>query len=232
MEIGILGFLKNYYFIVIYGVALLFSIVRYKLYFDSILKYFPILIGYTLISEILGGLIAENDHFQIVYLDGYSSYNSLILNFFEIIFFLYFFYVFWNVISVIRFKKIIKYGAVLFIISSLVNPFFQDPMLFPQMIASSIGSLVLVASSIFYFIELRSKTNIPYHRNLLFWISLGLVLFYTFYPFILLIGFDYDLYQKLHIRIIHHVLIALMYLCFILGFILMRRIRPPKNNEM
>ncbi len=230
MEIGILGFLINYYFIVVYGVAMFFSLVRYKFYFDSFLKYLPILIGYTLISEILGGLIAENDHFQIVYLDGYASYNSLILNFFEIIFFLYFFYVFWSVISVPRFKKWIKYGAVLFIICSVVNPFFQDAMLFPQMLGSSVGSIILVMCTILYFKEIKSKSNIPNHRNLLFWISLGLLLFYSFYPFILTTGyFNYELYQKLYVRQLHYLLIALMYGCFIIGFVLMRRIRPKED---
>ncbi len=226
-------FLINNYYVFLYGITLIISLVRYRKYFDSILKYLPILIGYTLLNEILGNLIREIDDLQIVYLEGYSYYNHLVYNIFEIVFFLYFFYVYRNAVSKIKFKNWIKYGAFLFITCSIINPFFQDFLLYPQMIALTIGSIVLIFSILLYFLDKKTITNFPNRYNLLFWISLGLLLFYTFYPFIILLGFfDYELYQKLHIRIIHHVLIAVMYLCFILGFMLMRRIRPPANNEM
>ena len=232
MALSIFEFIKNNYILAFYAIALLLSILRYRRYYDSLLKYFPILIGYTLLTEILGKLIRDNDDLQIVYLDGYAFYNQLIFNIFDIVFFLYFFYVYRNAVSKIKFKNWIKYGAFLFITCSIINPFFQDFLLYPQMIALTIGSLVLIFSILLCFLDKKTSTNFPNRHNLLFWISLGLLLFYTFYPFILLLGFDYDLYQKLHIRIIHHVLIALMYSCFILGFILMRRIRPLENNEM
>lgn len=146
---------------------------------------------------------------------------------YSILSFFYFFYVFSNALTNLRFKNWIKYGAVLFIISSIINPFFQDFLLFPQMIASTVGSVVLIFSILLYLIGKKSIANVNNHQNLLFWISLGLLMFYSFYPFILLIGyFDYGLYQKLHIRTIQHVLIAVMYSCFILGFIFMKRIRP------
>ncbi len=229
MALSIFEFIKNNYILAFYAIALLLSILRYRRYYDSLLKYFPILIGYTLFSELIGYIISEYDDIQIVYLEGYSYYNNLVFNIFDIIFFLYFFYVYRNAVSNIKFKNWIKYGVFLFIACSVVNPFFQDFLLYPQMIALTIGSLVLIFSILLYFLDKKTITNFPNRHNLLFWISLGLLLFYTFYPFILLIGFDYDLYHKLHIRIIHHVLIALMYSCFILGFILMRRIRPTED---
>jgi hypothetical protein len=184
------------------------------------------IIAYTLISEILGTLIRKYDNLQIIYLEGYSFYNSLILNIFDIVFFLFFYYVFWHALSSFKSKGLIKYGAILFITSSLLNPFFQDFMLLPQMLASSMGSAVLIGCIILYFNKLRSGTDISNFHNLLFWISLGLLIFYTFYPFILLIGyFNYELYLDLHIRQVHHILISVMYLCFILGFVFMRRVR-------
>ena len=227
MNQGVFDILFDNYFMALYAVALVLSIIRYRRYFESLLKYLPILIGYTLISESLGYFIRENDDLQIVYLEGYSFYNQLIFNIFDIIFFLYFFYVYRNAVSEIKYKKWIKYGAFLFIACTLINPFFQDFLLYPQLLASTVGSAVLICSIVLYFLDLKQNTNMPNHNNLLFWISLGLLIFYTFYPLILLIGFfDYDLYQKLHLRTIHHLLIVVMYSCFILGFILMRRIRP------
>ena len=185
------------------------------------------IIAYTLISEILGLVIREYDDIQIVYLEGHSFYNMLIFNIFDIVFFLYFFHVYRNAISSFKFKNWIKYGVILFVIISIINPFFQDFILYPQMIASTVGSIVLVLSIILFFIGKKSIVKIPYHQNLLFWISWGLLIFYVLYPFILFIGhFDYDLYQKLHLRTIHHLLIVVMYSCFILGFLLMRRIKP------
>ena len=219
--------IRENYFLIFYALALLLALGQYRKYFDSLLKYFPMIIAYTLISEILGTVVRDYENIQIVYLEGYSFYNQLIFNIFDIVFFLYFFYVYRNAVSEKKYKKWIIYGAILFIACSLINPFYQDFLLYPQMIASSIGSLVLAVCTILYFLKLKSKTNIPYHRNLLFWISLGLLIFYSFYPLILTVGyFNYELYQKLHARTIHHFLIAMMYSCFILGFILMRRIRP------
>ena len=223
-------FLKENYFLVFYALAFALSLLRYNRYFDSLLKYFPIIIAYTLISEFLGYFIRVNDNLQIIYIEGYSFYNQLIFNIFDIVFFLYFFYVFSNALINLRFKNWIKYGAVLFIISSIINPFFQDFLLFPQLIASTVGSIVLIISILLYLFGKKSIANVTNHQNLLFWISIGLLLFYSFYPFILLIGyFDYGLYQKLHMLTILHVLIAVMYSCFILGFIFMKRFRPIKE---
>ncbi|EAR00046.1 hypothetical protein [Maribacter sp. HTCC2170] len=217
-------FLFNNYFLAFYALALVFSLVTYKKYFDTVLKYLPILITYTLITEILGLLIRDVEEIQIVYLDGYSYYNLLIYNIFDIIFFLFFFYVFWIVLYAKRFKRLIKYGGILFIIVSLVNPFFQDFVLSPQLFASTVGSVVLIACIWFYFIQLKSNQEIRNNRDLLFWISIGLLVFYSFYPFIFIIGhYDHGLYQELYIRQILHLLIAFMYSCFILGFLLAKR---------
>ena len=230
MTLGNLEFIKENYFIALYAVALLLSIIRYNRYFDSLLKYLPMIIAYTLISEILGLVIREYDDIQIVYLEGYSFYNMLIFNIFDIIFFLYFFHVYRNAISIFKFKNWIKYGAILFIVCSIINPFIQNFLLYAQMMASTIGSIVLIFSILLYFLDKKVITNVPNRQNLLFWISWGLLLFYIFYPFILLLGyFDYELYKQFHVKIVHHILIAVMYSCFILGFLFMRRIRPSED---
>ncbi len=220
-------FLVGNYFMLFYALAFIFSMVRYSKYYHTVLKYLPILIGYTLITEVLGFLIRDYDTIQIVYIDEYSYYNHLIFNLFDVIFFLYFFYVYRNTISSPKFKNWIKYGAILFIMCSIINPFFQDFLLYPQLLASTIGSIVLIFSILLYFLDKKAIVNVPNRQNLLFWISWGLLFFYTFYPFILLLGyFDDELYKQFHVRMVQHILIAVMYSCFILGFILMRRIRP------
>lgn len=225
MGIEIKEFLLGNYFILFYALGLIFSIATYKKYFDSVLKYLPILIAYTLTTETLGLIIRENSEIRLVLADEYAHYNILIFNIFDIIFFLYFFYVFRSAMLNVRFRNWITYSALLFIIISLVNPFFRNFMLFPQMTASTFGSLALVIIIIFYLIESKSERKTGFH-DLLFWVSVGLLIFYAFYPFIMLVGyFDYELYLRLRVRTLLHILIAVMYSCFIIGFLSIKRVR-------
>ena len=214
-----LDFLKIHYFDILYGIALVYSIIKYRYYFDSILKYFPILIGYTLLSELLGFIIRHSDNFQLVYKQGYSYYNQLIYNIFDVVFFLYFFYVFWQAVKNSKVKKFIKLGIVLFILVSIINPFTQDIVILPQMYAIITGSIVLIFCVLNYLYERREIKNEKQKANLLFWISIGLLTFYLFYPIVISIGIlDYELYQQFRLGQINRILIAAMYSCFIIGF--------------
>jgi hypothetical protein len=114
----------------------------------------------------------------------------------------------------------VRYGAVLFLLASLIDPFFHDPILYPQYVAIAVGSLVLVGSGLFYLGELKTRNKkIPLSRNLMFWICVGLILFHTLYPVIMITGLlNTDLYLKLHLRSLLHIAIAFMYGCFIIGF--------------
>ena len=209
-----------------YGVALILALAKYKFYYESSLRYFPVIIGYTLLSEILGYLVLEYEDFQIVYLDkySYSHYNHLIFNIFDIIFFIYFLYIYWKIINNPKSKRIIMYGAMLFIVSCLINPFFQNILILPQLIAITTGSVALIVCIVLYFNALRQKPdNAQEYNNLLSWISIGLSAFYPFYPIIMFLGFHYDIYVNFHVRLLLHITIVIMYGCFIIGFLKMRR---------
>lgn len=227
----VLDFLKEFGTILLYAVALLFSVVRYPKYYDSVLKYFPIIIGYTFLTEILGAYIKINENFQIVFIDEHSINNSLIFNIFDIIFYCYFFYILWKSLKPKNHKRVVKFGSFLFIIISFINPFFQNFELYPQIYAITAGSITLIISIILYFRQLKVTENTPPIRNnLLFWITLGLLIFYTAYPFLMIIGLSHiDIYTKFNLRQIHQVLLSLMYICFIIGFIRMRRTKSLLN---
>ncbi len=219
MSHEVLNFLKYDGFILLYGITFLFSILRYRKYFDSVLKYLPIIIGYTFLTELLGYIMRVNDSFQILFLDSHSVSNSVFYNIFDLIFFLYFFYIYWQIASNLKHKIYIKYGGIIYILASIVNPIFQDFILLPQILSLTIGSIVLVSCTILYFLELNSKTKrIPYRKNLLFWISIGLLCFYTFYPVVMVVALYYKNYVS-SIRPLHFGLIIFMYSCFILGFL-------------
>jgi len=217
----VLDFLKNNYFLVFYAIAMVLSVIKYRRYFDSVLKYLPIIIAYTLLTEILGFLIRDVEEFQLIYEEGYSYYNQLIFNILDIIFFLYFYYVFWSTTQRIGNRKFIKYGALIFIIACFANPYFQDITVFPQLYAIISGSIVLIIAVILYLKETGVKKE-----RLLFWISLGLLAFYTFYPMIMSIGLiNYDLYETFQLKHLHRILIVIMYCCFIIGFMRMKRFK-------
>jgi hypothetical protein len=118
----------------------------------------------------------------------------------------------------------VRYGALLFLLASLIDPFFHDPILYPQYVAIAVGSIVLVGSGFLYLGELKTrKRKFPPQRNLMFWICVGLIGFHTLYPIIMIIGLmDSELYMQLQLRKLLHIAIAFMYCCFILGFVRMQ----------
>jgi hypothetical protein len=69
----------------LYFLALILSIVKYHLYYDTILKYLPILIVYTFLTETLGIIIRDVDEIQIIYKQEYYNYNTAIFNIFDML---------------------------------------------------------------------------------------------------------------------------------------------------
>ncbi len=208
--------------------ALVLSILRYNKYFDSVLKYLPMLIGYIFLTEILGGYISKNENFQIIFLDEHKINNNLIFNILDLILFSYFFYVFWTSLKSQKHKNLVKYGSLLFLMTCLINPFLQDFILYPQTLAIVVGSSNLILCVLLYFKQLNeNKNELPNHSNLLFWVALGLLIFYIAYPFLIIIGLSFpEIYTTFNVRQIHLFLICLMYGCFIIGFLKMRRMKP------
>ena len=67
---------------------------------------------------------------------------------------------------------------------------------------------------------MRSDKIIIFHKKLMFWVSISLLIFYSStIPFIIMRSFYYDLAYIHNIFIIDYVLATIMYLLFIVGFI-------------
>lgn len=223
-----LEFIKNNYFVPLYVIVLVVSLIRYRHYYDSVFKYFPILLVYTLLTEILGILVRDNENFQIIYLDKYHYVNYIIYNIYDIFFFLFFYRAFWKILKDKKSKRLVKWGTALFVLTAIINPFFQNVLMFPQIYTASIGSLLLVGFVILYFKEIND--DIQKKDNFLLWIGIGLFLFNLFFPFVLLMGrFNYGLYEKLSLQQFHYALIVIMYICFTVAFLLIRG-RSLKDN--
>ncbi|WP_281542615.1 hypothetical protein [Maribacter aestuarii] len=222
-----LELVQNNYFFLLYIAAFILSIVRYRVYYDTVLKYFPILIAYTLLSEILGFAIRNFDDIQIVYEEDYYYYNTLIFNIFDFIFYLYFLSVYHKVLASANSKMFVKVGVVLFILVSILNVFLQNIYVSPQNYAILVGALFTVVSAFLYVMELHNNESIQITRKLLFWISIGIIVFHFFYPITMyIVSFEYDFYTTMGIGKFHLFTIALLYGCFIIGFIRMKRFKP------
>lgn len=206
------------------------SIIKLPKYHDSRLKYLPIILGYTFFNELLGGFILYNDNFALILEEGFSNYNHAIYNIYDVIFFPFFFYVYWHELSKTFFKKLIKYGALVFFVGIVVNSFIVNPLKYELLYAYLIGSFLLILSTIAYLgsIDFGTKQN-DFSRNLLFWLSLGVLIFHLGYAPISIFknqNIDISVQDYANVRKIHIALIYVMYGSFLIGFLRMKRIKP------
>ncbi|MEO9894528.1 hypothetical protein [Aurantibacter sp.] len=224
-----LDILKSNFFVVLYAITWALSILKLPKYFDSTLKYFPIIIGYTLCTEILGALIRSVPDFTLFSDEKYASYTLLIYNIYDLFFFTFFFFVYWKSIKAAKYKTLIKYGACIYLICLAINAILVNPMLFELWHAYVLGSLFLITICITYLYQLWQQNKlIDYASNLLFWISIGLIIFHLGYaPITVFKNLNLSITSNEFnmLRSVHISLIIIMYTSFIVGLIKMKRYR-------
>ena len=224
--LDLLDILLEYTFIPLYGITVVVALWRYPRYFDSVFKYLPILLTYNFLNEVLGAFIKYYEDFDFVFKDVLTYNNWIIYNIYDIIFYLYFFYVYWLSTEQRSTRKFILTGASLYLIAAVVNPFIADFATRFQMFSYFTGAFVLIVGILMYFQYMKSKTGKWFIKNnLLSWLSLGIIIFLGGYiPLIVLGHFEIVPRENFQfIRRIHLILILAMYGCFIAGFIKMRR---------
>ncbi len=224
--LDVLDLLLERSFLFFFGLTLVLALVQYPRYFDTPLKYYPILIMYTFLNELLGYLINIDFNFNPLFTDLYAANNVVFYNVFNFIFFTYFFYVYWCFIKSTTFKKNILILSIGFILVSLFNTFLQDFLLQQQIYSYTFGGLIIIYSTIFYLKEnnriLRSKIV---KQSLLFWISIGLLIFYIGYiPIKNYYSYTSFEHMQLYYNIkrVHLSLVGIMYSFIIYGFIQMK----------
>lgn len=228
------SFLYNYPFIIIYGITLIVALIYYRKYFETSLKYFPIFILFTLITEILGTSVQSNSNFSFFINEFHIDNNWFLYNIYDLIVCLYLCYIFWVFTNHKLHKKIIKTGAVFYIIISIINPFFQNFLIETQSYSFIFSSLIIVCCTIFYFFYRKSITNLIFdYKDLMSWIALGFFIFYLgFLPIFLHREYNtiYSLHESPLIRDIHYTIIFIMYFIFIIGFIISKKIKTQENT--
>ncbi|OAB78594.1 hypothetical protein [Cochleicola gelatinilyticus] len=213
MKIDVLNAFLSHVVTFVEGLSALLAIVFYLKYKSTPLKYFPILLVYVFITGLLGVYISRN----------MGPNNVVIYNVFNVIYFLFFYYVFYNVIRKIRYRNWIVIGICLFLLSSIINLFYENFLFESQLLSYAIGAVVLLFCIILYFIEVLTTSRILLvNQEIVFWISIGLLLFYVGY---LPIKFTRNVYAfesantYSTLRMVHLILVILMNTCFIIGFL-------------
>ena len=194
-------------------------------YKKTSIKYLMYLLWYITLTEFLGAFLLEKE--VLIYRDENGiMYNLWLFNLLEIFTFCTLLFVYFKSLSSTKHKIWIKVFIVAYIILSVINwTLLQNFLTEWSELPYIFGSIVLIISIIFYFIELLgSERIIIFHRLLLFWISIGLLLFYTgAIPFSVKIN-GYALIPGIHkLFLIMYILAITMYLTFTFGFIWSRK---------
>ena len=211
----------------LYAVTLLIALIKYPKYYSTPLKYFPILIMYTFLTELLGYFTKNYEVFHISIFSAFVKHNVFIYNIYNLVFFSYFFYVYWCYIENKTYKNYILLAGIFYLTATLINPFFQNFKLESQVFSYLAGAIAILICITLFFLEHRhSSKKLDYRFTGIKWISIGLLIFYLGYAPIKasrFYNYTYQLNEYVHIRRIHLSLIVLMYISFIIGFLRMKR---------
>lgn len=193
-------------------IAAIIGSVFYFKYKRSLLKYFLIYLWFIVGIEYLAFIMRE---YRIV------DYNAWLFNTFYGLSFTFLLKLYHSVLYNSTKKKIVLYFIVTYIILFVINSFYENYITQHQIIHFIGGSCFLVIAIIFYFIQiLGSEKVLSIKKNLLFWISIGLLILYIGYiPFRLTINYYADIDSYSPLFSILYLLILICNLFFITGFI-------------
>ena len=214
-----------HFYIPLYLLTWIIAVYRYRRYFDTPLKYLPMVIIYTFFTELLGYFIKYSNEFQFFSDDRFAWHNVIIYNIYQLVFFLFFFEVYRKTTKKPLVKKWIFYGSVSCVLIYLINTVFCNPLHDQLTYAHIVVSLILIAVLVLYFKEKRTEENQqPLRYNLLFWVSMGLFAFYTLFPVILtMYKLNLGITVNVYLRPILLGSIVLQYSCFIIGLLIGKR---------
>lgn len=225
MSENLIRIFRDHYYIPLYFVTWIISVIRYKRYFDTPLKFFPMLIIYTFFTELLGYFIKYNDEFQFFSDARYSWHNVIIFNIYQLVFFLFFFEVYRKLFDDPKMKKWIRYLSITCFVAYFINALASNPLHNQMTYAHIIGSLMLVFVLLKYIsVKLKEDHPSPLRFNLMFWISTGMLIFYMVFP---LISIGYKMNLGLYVQVYYRpallTSIFLMYGLIIVGMLVGKR---------
>ena len=122
-------------------------------------------------------------------------------------------------------KKQIRYLSIVCVSAYVINAVVYNPLHRQMTYGHIIGSVMMIYILIIYFREKYvEETPYPLKFNLMFWLSSGLTIFYTFFPIISIIYLlKLNIGIQIYFRPILLTSIALMYGLIIIGLIIGKR---------
>ena len=196
--------------------TVILGVITWNKYCNSYLKYFILLLALIMLLEFS---ILGLKHFYDI-----TFQNHFIYNVSTSIQYLYYFTLYYHVLSNVRFKKLVRGFLFIFIISVIINFTFAQKLTVDGPFHShtfTLGAVLLIMAIGLFFAEMLKTEKILHFRTyLMFWISIGLFVFYTaIIPVILSLNFLPMGIEPKMLRAILFVLNVMMYGCFSIGFI-------------
>lgn len=194
--------------------AIIGTIYYYK-YRHTFLKHYLVILWYITFTEFLGYTLRKLN---------ILNYNAILYNLYHVINFVYLFLLYQKYISNTRQKNCVRVFVYLYLASFLVCMLFENYLYKVQTVPFLLASVFLVISISFYFLEILNTDKVLYIRkNLLFWLSVGLLLYYVGnMPFRVIRNFYEDIpnIYNIYVSFISiFILSIIMNICIIIGFI-------------
>jgi len=192
-------------------ITAIIATIYYAKYKNTYLKYLLYLLWYVVFNEFLGAFLRIR-----IGID-----NILIFNIYTLLNFSYLLSVYYIFLKKKYSKSLIKCFIIMYVITFLVNIFFEDYVSLSNTIPYLMGCCFLCISIILYFIEiLNSDKVLQVKNNLLFWISMGLLLFHIgVIPYRIIRNHYENIENFNYIVFLFHMLILILNVCYIIGFI-------------
>lgn len=213
------------FYLIFYFVALVVSLTTFRKYFDTPLRFFPLLIAYTFFNEVLGYFIFTYEEFSFFENEEYDWHNVIIYNIYHVFFFGYLYWLYFQLLKNKRQHLLIKIFAGATFIAYCISLFFQNPFHSGLYFADCLACVFVVVLVLLHFKHLRqiNKTQ-PSRYNHMVWFGLGMLVFHIFYPYYVLNGYhNVDFFLEYNLRQVLWGFVSVMYSLFITGFLLGKR---------
>ncbi|MBW1294731.1 hypothetical protein [Aquimarina litoralis] len=190
--------------------AIIGTIFYFKYKNTKFLKYFIFFIWYVAFNELVGLYIKLNE-----------GVNAIIHNIYNLVNFTFFLLLYRYYFKNKKNKKLAFYFCIIYLSSFVINGFFENYMSEYQRLPYILGALFLVITILLYFFEiLNSEQVLHAKKNLLIWISFGLLIYFVGnLPFRILRNYYAELTDATVLFLVNITLTVVMNTCFIIGFI-------------
>jgi hypothetical protein len=165
-----------YFFQYLLLIAIIAGAIRYRRIEPPVLRWLVPFLVATFVVEAIGTSLSRRHQFNLWLYDPWTAFE-----------FLFYSYLYTRILEDPKWVKIIQYAMLIYPVLFLVDILFLEKLFAPKLMDRKfhtytyrIGSIMVVTWAYLYFRQLmRSPDYIPVLRDPVFWVSSGLMLFYT-----------------------------------------------------